>query len=225
VLLDLLPYVDTGEPIPVELMLKALREAEDGIGNPNRRQVANNIMAGAGDYLPCNLLAAYIRADILDRDALRLISERKNYIERARNIFPSILDLVGARNYESIRSTLLRIDDCCHDFPTIEASSHSRKQRKEICKKIDMLRNALKDTISCIEQSSQYVDIEFEHHKLVLHRANVSEYLPLRTLDQVRDELKHLIFCNCSPQDSGVRLALSRESFLTRGAGADSSSG
>jgi hypothetical protein len=30
---------------------------------------------------------------------------------------------------------------------------------------------------------------------------------------------------NCSPQDSGVRLALSRESFLTRGAGADSSSG
>jgi hypothetical protein len=194
VLLELLPYVDTGEPIPVKLMLKVLHEAEDGIGKPNRRQVANNIIAGAGDYLPGHLLVAFIRADISDRDALRLISGRKSYIERARNIFPSILNLVGARNYESIQSTFLRIDDCCHDFPITEASSHSRKQRKEICKKIDMLRNALKDTISCIEQSSRYLDIEFEHHKIASHRTITKKYLHLDTLDQVSGELKHLVF-------------------------------
>jgi hypothetical protein len=74
VLLDLLPYVNTGEPIPVELMLKALHEAEVGTGDPNRRQVANNLIAGAGDYLPGHLLAAFIRAVISDRDAFRLIS-------------------------------------------------------------------------------------------------------------------------------------------------------
>jgi hypothetical protein len=171
VILDLLPYVDTGEPIPLELMLEALRGAEGGIGKPNRRQVANNIMAGAGDYLPGDFLVAFIRADISHRDALRLISERRSYIERARNLLPTILKLVGARNCESIRSVLLQIDDCCHDFPIIEKSSHRKKQRKELCQKIDRLRNSLEDTISCIEQSSQYVDIEFEHHKTALHRS------------------------------------------------------
>jgi hypothetical protein len=193
-LLDLLPYVDTGEPIPVELMLKAVHEAEDGIGEPNHRQLANNIMGGAGDYLLGYLLVAFIRAGLSDRDAHRLISERKSYIERARNLFPSILNLFGARNYESIRLALLEIGDCCHDFPIIEKSNHSKKQRKEICKKIDMLRNALKGTISCIEQSSHNVHIEFEHHKTALLRTDVSEYLPLRTLDQVKNELKHLTF-------------------------------
>ena len=101
-ILDLLPYVDTGEPIPLELMLEALRGAEGGIGKPNRRQVANNIMAGAGDYLPGDFLVAFIRADISHRDALRLISERRSYIERARNLLPTILNLVGAR-----------YDQCC----------------------------------------------------------------------------------------------------------------
>ena len=89
---------------------------------------------------------------------------------------------------------LLQIDDCCHDFPIIEKSSHRKKQRKELCQKIDRLRNSLEDTISCIEQSSQYVDIEFEHHKTALHRTKFSEYLPLLTLDQVKYELRHLIF-------------------------------
>jgi hypothetical protein len=55
-----------------------------------------------------------------------------------------------------------------------------------------MLRNALKDTISCIKQSGQYGDIEFEHHKL--HRATSKKYLHTDTLDQVSSELKNLVF-------------------------------
>ncbi len=34
----------------------------------------------------------------------------------------------------------------------------------------NMLKNALEDTIFRIEQSSQYIDIEFEQHKTAVHR-------------------------------------------------------
>jgi hypothetical protein len=68
---------------------------------------------------------------------------------------------------------------------------------------------------------------ENQHEHYGYHRLGISDQTTI--LGLVPPCLIPLIFfCvwrNCSPQDSGVRLALSRESFLTRGAGADSSSG
>jgi hypothetical protein len=156
--------------------------------------VANEITNGAGDYLPFEFLGAFIKADLPDAEAERLISERKRYLERARRLFPSMLKLLQARNYESIRSVLLEIGDCCWDFPIIEQSNHSKRQRKELSQNLDGLKGSLETTLRCIEKCKRFVDIEFKNHKSALRRILNSDPNPLETLDQVDGELRHLMF-------------------------------
>jgi hypothetical protein len=175
-------------------MLRALHEVESGMGVSIRRRLANEIMKGAGDYLPFGTLGTFIKADLPDAEAERLISERKRYLERARHLFPSMLKMLQARNYESIRSVLLEIGDCCRDFPIIEQSNHSKKQRKELSQNLDELKCSLEAALRRIEKCNNYVDTEFENHKSAVRRIVNSDYLPLKTLEQVDGELRHLIF-------------------------------
>jgi hypothetical protein len=173
-------------------MLRALHEVESGMGVSIRRRMANEIMKGAGDYLPFGTLGTFIKADLPDAEAERLISERKRYLERASNLFPIMLKMLQARNYESIRSVLLEIGDCCRDFPIIEQSNHSKKQRKELSQNLDELKSSLETALRCIKKCNRYIYFEFENHKSALRK--ISDYLPLETLDQVDGELMNLIF-------------------------------
>jgi hypothetical protein len=68
-----------------------------------------------------------------------------------------------------------------------------------------------------------YVDNISGCQLTIYYKSNTYMSGPLRNI--IEGLMKKGKVGNCSPQDSGVRLALSRESFLTRGAGADSSSG
>jgi hypothetical protein len=190
VLAKLIPFIIAEQALSADLLLDALHEIEAGILRNERRRAANSIMEGAGDYLPNYYLSKFIRAEISDAEAIRLISERKVYLERAITLFPTILRLLGASQTDSIRSALLQINDVCFDFPGVAESNHYKKQKKEALLNVTRLRNALMESIHALESTERHVSIEFNHHKRSLKHA----YVPLEDSDQILREMQHLQF-------------------------------
>src|SRR6266567_293353 len=93
-LAKLLPYIKSQDSIPTPLMLKAFHMAADAMGSSKRRKIANEIMQGAGDYLPFWCLAQFISAELSEEKALELITEQRAFIERARYLVPALLSLL-----------------------------------------------------------------------------------------------------------------------------------
>lgn len=56
-LLELLPFIDTGEAIPADVMPRLLNGVQDRAGGEPRRRPANEILSGAGDYLPGRVIS------------------------------------------------------------------------------------------------------------------------------------------------------------------------
>jgi len=168
-LLSLLPFVDAGEPIPSDMMLRLMNGVQDGIGSEARRSMANEILSGAGDYLPGRgYLSHFISGKLSRAEADEIIIDRKRYLGRMRHLLPSILRIVGARDERNLRSSLLRIDDCCHDFLIVLRSAHEKKIRKAIRADVGRVRAASSELHAALEKAGRHIDIEYEQHSAVL---------------------------------------------------------
>lgn len=156
-LAQLLPYIEQELPFPFELTLQALNFIHGGPLNEQQREAANAIKSGAGDLLPWNALRLFIRAEISDSECQKLMSARRAYIERASRVLPSILKRIGVFDTNKIHSILMRLDDCCHDYPLIAVSKSSKLKKKEIVENIRNAQLAASELINLCDH------IEFAH--------------------------------------------------------------
>ncbi|TIN02610.1 MAG: hypothetical protein E5Y34_06865, partial [Mesorhizobium sp.] len=164
-LLELLPFIDTGETIPADVMLRLLNGVDRTGGEP-RRRAANEILGGAGDYLPGRgYLSDFISGKLSQIEAVAIISSRKKYLERMRCLLPSILKILGVREGRNLNSIMLRIDDCCHDFPIVAKSAHEKKVRKAIRTQIRDLAQKLR---AVVEKAERHINHELEQHVAIL---------------------------------------------------------
>lgn len=192
---SLVPYIDAQEPIPAELMLAALHEVDNGFATKDRREAANAIFPGAGDYLPdMYYLRAFITAELSDEEAEEIITARKSYIELARHILPTVLSLIKAREDGYIYTALRMIEDCCHDFPVILASSHSKKTRKDLVNHINEIRNTSAQLQKLLIDAWKHIEIEYDHHKAAVARTEGRDVGHLSAVDQLRTDLAQLKF-------------------------------
>jgi hypothetical protein len=152
-------------------MLEAFNEAHDTSGSSKRRKIANEIMEGVGDYLPFWFLTRFITAEISNHDALKLVAERRKFIERARNLLPSLLPLFGVVDVSNLRSRLIRIDDCCYDFPIVLRSPHEKKLRRNATDGLEKLKERIAALNAVLETVGHHVQHDFD-----LHMAAVSEF-------------------------------------------------
>lgn len=168
-LLKLLPFIDTGEAVPADTMLRLLNGVHDRPGGEPRRRVANEILSGAGDYLRGRgYLSEFISGKLSQADAVAIISSRKKYLERMRHLLPGILKILGVREGRSLNSIMLRIDDCCHDFPIVVKSAHEKKVRKAIRADIAQIRDLAKELRTVLEKAERHINHEFEQHAAIL---------------------------------------------------------
>lgn len=191
-LTDLLPFVDEDAPVPASLMLDLLNEAQGFGGTEERREIANKVLAGAGDYLPSRgYLSAFISAKITIEEASAIIAERKVYVERLRILLPSILRLLGEREQGRLRSLLMRIDDCCHDFPIVRKAPHAKRTRKKILTDVHGLREAATALEAALRSAGSYVDIEYRDHRTAMTR-HLQNPSVVRDTKSLAADIRHL---------------------------------
>lgn len=168
-LIYLLPFIDSGETVPAELMLKLLNGANEQFGDEQRRCVANEIISGAGDYLPSRgYLSDFISGKLPHAEVSAIVASRKKYLERMRRLLPSILKIVGVREENELDSVILQIDDCCHDFPIVRRSAHAKKIRKGIRADITQIRDLAHKLRTALEKADRHINHEYEQHAAVL---------------------------------------------------------
>ncbi|ESW84843.1 hypothetical protein NKH47_32125 [Mesorhizobium sp. M1060] len=168
-LLKLLPFVDNGKTIPGDMMLRLLNGVHDRADGEPRRLAANEILSGAGDYLPRRgYLSDFISGKLPQTEAVAIISSRKKYLERMRYLLPSILKILGVREGRNLNSIMLRIDDCCHDFPIVAKSAHEKKVRKAIRTDIAQIRNLAQELRATLEKAETHINHELEQHVAIL---------------------------------------------------------
>ncbi|RWC64030.1 hypothetical protein [Mesorhizobium sp.] len=168
-LLELLPFIDTGEAIPADVMLRLLNGVQDRADGEPRRRAANEILSGAGDYLPGRgYLSGFISGKLSQIEAVAIISGRKKYLERMRCLLPSILKILGVREGRNLNSIMLRIDDCCHDFPIVAKSAHEKKVRKAIRTDVAQIRDLAQELRAAVEKAERHINHELEQHVAIL---------------------------------------------------------
>lgn len=189
---QLRPYIHQEVPFPFDLTLRALNFVQAATIDDRRREAANAIKPGAGDLLPWNALSLFIRAEIDDAEAQRIMVARRAYIERASRILPSVLRLINVLDVSKMKSILMRLDDCCHDYPFVAASRSSKVKKKqifEVIDKIDSLSSELIYHIDKVEYAYYY-----ERHVEVLNGCDGSRGIYPTKLDQLALCLKVLRF-------------------------------
>ena len=164
--------MDSLEDIPISLMLDVLRDATFLSGDWERAAVAEKIHPGAGDYLPNHMFRSVIRDEISDLDVRNAIEARKKYVERRRHLLPSILTSFSIDTDHSIRSIVLRLDDCCHDFPLIASSRSEKRSRKETISSLHSTMTSLALLIEELKNSNWQVDLEYAAHQQATQRVN-----------------------------------------------------
>lgn len=168
-LLKFLAFIDTGEVVPADMMLRLLNGVHDRLGSETRRRVANEILSGAGDYLPGRgYLSDFISGKLSQAEAVAIISSRKKYLERMRHLLPSILKILSVSEGRSLISIMLRIDDCCHDFPIVAKSAHEKKVRKAIRADIAQVRDLAQELRTALEKAERHINHELEQHVAIL---------------------------------------------------------
>jgi hypothetical protein len=160
----LLPYLKRQQPIPITLMVAAFNEVAGGIKSSERRRIADEILKGAGQYLEYWQLGPFISAALSDDEARELIARRKAFIERAADLVPSLLPLFQVQDESSLRYVLVRLDDCCYDFPLIRRSPHKNKQKKSAVARLERLREQIASLGSMLESVGDHVAVDFESH-------------------------------------------------------------
>lgn len=189
---QLRPYIHQDVPFPFDLTLQALNFVQAGTIDCRRREAANAIKPGAGDFLPWSALSLFIRAEIDDAEAQRIMAARRAYIERASRILPSVLRLINVFDVRKMKSILMRLDDCCHDYPLVAASKSSKAKKNqifEIIDKIDSLSSELIDHIDKVEYAHYY-----ERHVEILNNNAKNSIIYPNKLDELAYCLKNLRF-------------------------------
>ncbi len=192
--LDLLPYIKKRELIPFDLMARAFNEASSGFAEDTRRRVADEILATAGDYLPSPFLSAFIKAELLDDEARKIMASRQIFIDRARHLCADLFDILGSTTELDIRFVTQVVEECYHDLPLILSSEHPKVTTKKIMDNLDGLNTSLQLSIKHLKIVERYIDSDYEEHKKSIITTIGSEYTPLNGLYQLKDELRHLIF-------------------------------
>lgn len=192
---ELIHYIDADEPIPERLMLAALNASGDGIGTQGRRDAANAILAGAGDYLPdIYYLRALITAELSIEEAKDIIASRKIYINRARHLLPTILKLLGVREEMNLHTALRMIDDCCFDFPNVASAKHYKTVKKTLLEKINNIKDLSNKLYRLIEDAWRHLEIEYNHQKEAYSRKVGIDFGQSYYIEQLRHDLSHLNF-------------------------------
>jgi len=145
-------------------VLEAFHWATDILRSPQERKIANEIIEGAGDYLSFWYLTPLITAEMSDHEALRMIESRRALIERARYLVPSLLSLFGVNDDSALRSALVRIDECCDDFPLIKRSTHEKKLRREAVNGLRKLKDQIASINNVLDAFGRHVDSDFDDH-------------------------------------------------------------
>ena len=170
----LLPYIKTQEVIPTSLTLDILNSVTDSNHTQKWRQAANEILKNSGDFLTQPDLERFIAAEISDTEVEAAITKRKAFVERAAYLLPSLLFFFGIRGEENLRSTLLKIDDCCHDFPIILKSPHEKKEKRQIKENVYKTKYYVKSLLNLLNDLRGDIDFEFDRHlQAVLETKNM----------------------------------------------------
>lgn len=183
---QLRPYIHQEVPFPFALTLQALNFVQAGTIDDRRREAANAIKPGAGDLLPWSALSLFIRAEIDDAEAQRIMVARRAYIERASRILPSVLRLIDVFDVSKMQSILIRLDDCCHDYPLIAASKSSKAKKREIFEIIEKIETLSSELIEYCDKV-EYAHCYEQHVKVLNSRAENGGIYP--------NEIDQLAFC------------------------------
>jgi len=158
-------------------MLDIFNSVIDSSHTTKWRQAANEILENSGHYLTQPDLERFIAAEISDAEAESAIIKRKAFIERAAQLLPSLLFFFGINDEENLRSTLLKIDDCCHDFPIILDSPHEKKEKRQIKENLDKAKIHANSLLNLLNDLRGHLDFEFDQH--------------LKAILETRDMIRH----------------------------------
>jgi hypothetical protein len=197
----LFPYIENLEPIPVPLIRQALNEKHSTMLGAERRAVANDLIPEAGDYLEEWDIRRLVLAEMTAQEAMKLIADRKIFLARASFLLPSLLSIFRVREQGDLRSVLLRLDDCCHDFPIVRKASHLKKARREITDGFEVLKKQISDLNKSLDSIGRHIDIEFDIHMAAINEVheNRSDLTSHRSSDRAVtfSDLREIL--NCLP--------------------------
>jgi hypothetical protein len=201
-------YINSHQPIPIEMMVTAFNTAATAGGDSQYRRAAETVMPEAAIYLHPVELSWFISARGSDDEARESIRHRKAYIIRAASLIPVLLTLLDVKEDSNLQSILRRVDDFCLDFAVIKATPHEKTVRKTVVRSIRRLTRAVADLAVLLDEFGHHIDTEFNHHKEAVARALKSDRFK-DSFEPFRSDLKRLALA--------AEIVLYRESVGDRG--------
>lgn len=175
-------------------MLRVLNLSTDSFFAERERAAAREFSEEAAAYLPSSALLDFISCKIEDDECRAIILNRRTLINRMQNLAAPILVFFGDIEEQSIGSVLSQLSECYADYHFVEASPYASVQRKTVLNDVQRLIDQLDSLDKLLDKAWRHVDIEHETHKRAIQQVAKGDAYPVRSIDQLRDELRLLRF-------------------------------